>query len=38
MEPEILSDGTHGIEVSAAVTEKVLAACYKVRGRRGSRG
>lgn len=30
MEPEILSDGSHGIEVCAAVTERVLAACYKV--------
>ena len=29
MEPEILSDGDHGIEVCAAVTEKVVAACYK---------
>lgn len=29
MEPEILSDGTHGIDVCAAVTERVLAACYK---------
>ena len=29
VEPEILSDGTHGIDVCAAVTEKVLAACYK---------
>ncbi len=32
MEPEILSDGSHGIEVCAAVTERVLAACYKVKG------
>jgi fructose-bisphosphate aldolase class I len=29
VEPEILSDGSHGIEVCAAVTEKVLAAVYK---------
>lgn len=29
VEPEILSDGTHGIDVCAAVTEKVLAAVYK---------
>lgn len=29
VEPEILSDGPHGIEVCAAVTERVLAACYK---------
>ena len=29
MEPEILSDGSHGIDVCAAVTERVLAACYK---------
>lgn len=29
VEPEILSDGSHGIEVCAAVTERVLAACYK---------
>ncbi len=29
VEPEILSDGTHGIEKCAAVTEKVLAAVYK---------
>jgi fructose-bisphosphate aldolase class I len=29
VEPEILSDGSHGIDVCAAVTERVLAACYK---------
>ena len=29
MEPEILSDGSHSIEVCAATTERVLAACYK---------
>lgn len=29
MEPEILSDGSHGIEVCAAITERVVAACYK---------
>lgn len=29
VEPEVLMDGTHSIEHSAAVTEKVLAACYK---------
>lgn len=29
VEPEILTDGSHGIEVCAAVTERVLAACYK---------
>lgn len=29
VEPEILSDGSHGIEVCSAVTEKVLAAVYK---------
>ena len=29
VEPEILMDGTHDIEVSAAVTEKVLAAVFK---------
>ncbi|GBG62754.1 hypothetical protein CBR_g31771 [Chara braunii] len=29
VEPEILIDGTHDIEKSAAVTEKVLAAVYK---------
>jgi fructose-bisphosphate aldolase, class I len=29
VEPEILSDGKHGIDVCAAVTERVLAACYK---------
>lgn len=29
MEPEILSDGSHGIEVCAAITERVIAACYK---------
>eukprot|EP00887_Chlorella_sp_A99_P006841 scaffold2.g6841.t1 len=32
VEPEILSDGPHGIDVCAAVTERVLAACYKARG------
>ncbi len=30
VEPEILTDGSHSIEVCAAVTEKVVAACYKV--------
>jgi len=29
VEPEILMDGTHSIEVSAAVTERVLAAVFK---------
>lgn len=29
VEPEILSDGSHGIDVCSAVTEKVLAAVYK---------
>ena len=29
VEPEILSDGSHGIEVCAAITERVLGACYK---------
>jgi fructose-bisphosphate aldolase class I len=29
VEPEILSDGAHSIDVCAAVTERVLAACYK---------
>ena len=29
VEPEILTDGSHGIEVCAAITERVLAACYK---------
>lgn len=29
MEPEILTDGSHDIGVCAAVTERVLAACYK---------
>jgi fructose-bisphosphate aldolase class I len=29
VEPEILSDGSHSIEVCAAVTERVLSACYK---------
>lgn len=29
VEPEILSDGSHGIDVCAAVTERVLAAVYK---------
>lgn len=29
VEPEILSDGSHGIEVCAAITERVVAACYK---------
>lgn len=29
VEPEILSDGSHSIDVCAAVTERVLAACYK---------
>lgn len=30
MEPEVLMDGTHSIEHSAVITEKVLAATYKV--------
>ena len=30
VEPEILTDGTHSIEVCAAATERVLAATYKV--------
>jgi fructose-bisphosphate aldolase class I len=29
VEPEVLMDGDFSIEVSAAVTERVLAACYK---------
>lgn len=29
VEPEILVDGSHSIETCAAVTERVLAACYK---------
>lgn len=29
MEPEVLSDGSHDINTCAAVTERVLAACYK---------
>lgn len=29
VEPEILMDGTHGIEVCQYWTEKVIAACYK---------
>lgn len=29
VEPEILMDGAHSIETSAAVTERVLAACFK---------
>lgn len=29
VEPEILTDGSHSIETCAAVTERVLAACYK---------
>ncbi|KAJ4830924.1 Fructose-bisphosphate aldolase 6, cytosolic [Turnera subulata] len=29
VEPEILVDGPHSIDVCAAVTERVLAACYK---------
>jgi hypothetical protein len=29
VEPEILSDGSHSIQVCAAATERVLAACYK---------
>ncbi|KAJ6914147.1 fructose-bisphosphate aldolase 6 [Populus alba x Populus x berolinensis] len=29
VEPEILVDGSHSIEKCAAVTERVLAACYK---------
>lgn len=31
VEPEILTDGTHSIEVCQAATERVLAAVYKVR-------
>ena len=30
VEPEILTDGQHSIETCQAVTEAVLAACYKV--------
>lgn len=30
VEPEVLMDGTHSIEHAAAITEKVLAATYKV--------
>ena len=29
VEPEILSDGSHSIDQCAAITERVLAACYK---------
>jgi len=29
VEPEILTDGSHSIDVCAAVTERVIAACYK---------
>lgn len=29
MEPEILTDGSHSIDVCAAATERVIAACYK---------
>ena len=29
MEPEILTDGAHDVETSAAVTERVLAAVFK---------
>jgi fructose-bisphosphate aldolase class I len=29
VEPEVLMDGDFGIEIAAAVTEKVIAACYK---------
>mmetsp|Transcript_1770 Transcript_1770/g.2493 ORF Transcript_1770/g.2493 Transcript_1770/m.2493 type:complete len:362 (-) Transcript_1770:32-1117(-) len=29
VEPEVLCDGTHTIEEAAAVTQKVIAACYK---------
>jgi hypothetical protein len=29
VEPEILTDGSHSIDVCAAVTERVLSACYK---------
>eukprot|EP00232_Nephroselmis_pyriformis_P003622 CAMPEP_0182907008 /NCGR_PEP_ID=MMETSP0034_2-20130328/34168_1 /TAXON_ID=156128 /ORGANISM="Nephroselmis pyriformis, Strain CCMP717" /LENGTH=359 /DNA_ID=CAMNT_0025042839 /DNA_START=31 /DNA_END=1110 /DNA_ORIENTATION=+ len=29
VEPEIITDGSHSIETCAAVTERVLAACYK---------
>jgi len=32
VEPEVLMDGTHSIAHSAAITERVLAATYKVRG------
>jgi fructose-bisphosphate aldolase class 1 len=30
VEPEILMDGSHDINTCAAVTERVIAACYKV--------
>ena len=30
VEPEILMDGGHDINTCAAVTERVIAACYKV--------
>lgn len=30
VEPEVLMDGTHSIEHSAVITERVLAATYKV--------
>jgi fructose-bisphosphate aldolase class 1 len=30
VEPEILMDGSHDISTCAAVTERVIAACYKV--------
>ena len=29
VEPEVLMDGAHSIETAQAVTEKVIAACYK---------
>ena len=30
VEPEILMDGSHDINTCAAVTERVIAACYQV--------
>ena len=30
VEPEVLSDGSHDLQQCAAVTEAVVAACYKV--------
>jgi fructose-bisphosphate aldolase, class I len=35
VEPEVLMDGEHSIEHAAVITEKVLAATYKVRTTQG---